>query len=203
MTREIGWLSCIGGVAVVSALVCVVGCGSGPVPAPTAYAEFNSEPGTFACDYPEGWEAKGGGAHGIEWAKFTSGPAEIRIDAGKNASMLGDIASSAAKMDGVETPEEAPVLQVHLAYSEDIEESFSGYKEVGAVEEIDIQLGPARRNEFTAKSSFGTGLHGYRATALTRDKGVFVTCVCPESDWKTLQPAFDHVLLSLKRGTAP
>jgi hypothetical protein len=172
------------------------------VPAPTAYTAFNSKPGTFACEYPEGWQAEGGGKRGLEWAKFTSGPAEIRIDTGVGASLIGDIASSAAKMDGEETPEEAPILQVHVAYAEDFEKDYKGYKEVTPVEEIDTQLGPTARNEFTAQSTFGSNLHGYRATGLTRDKGVFVTCVCPESDWKTLQPAFDHVLKSMKRGYA-
>jgi hypothetical protein len=43
---------------------------------------------------------------------------------------------------------------------------------------------------------------GYRATALGHDKDVTVFCVCPESDWKTLQPAFDRLLGSLKRGHA-
>jgi hypothetical protein len=29
-----------------------------------------------------------------------------------------------------------------------------------------------------------------------------VICICPESDWKTLQPAFDHVLSTFKKGQA-
>ena len=104
---------------------------------------------------------------------------QIHIRAGQSAStpasarsLIGDIASSAAKMDdGVGTPEEAPVLHVHIAYAKDFEKTFSGYKEVTAVEEIDTQIGPTRRNEFTAQSTFGSGLHGYRATALTRRQG--------------------------------
>jgi hypothetical protein len=187
---------------VVIGLASVSGCGSAPVPAPTAYAAFNSKPGTFACEYPEGWQAEGGGKRGLEWAKFTSGPAEIRVDTGVGASLIGDIASSAAKMDGEETPEEAPILAVHAAYAEEFEKDHKDYKEVTPVEEVDIDMGPMARNEFTASGTFGSSLHGYRATGLTRDKGVFITCTCPESDWKTLQPAFDHVLKSLKRGVA-
>ena len=137
------------------------------MPAPTAYTAFNSKPGTFACEYPEGWQAEGGGKRGLEWAKFTSGPAEIRVDTGVGASLIGDIASSAAKMDGEETPEEAPILAVHAAYTEDFEKDYKDYKEVTPVEEIDINMGPMARNEFTASGTFGSGLHGYRATALT------------------------------------
>jgi hypothetical protein len=194
----------IGSIAVISTgWICVAGCGTAPVPAPTAYTAFNSKPGTFACEYPEGWQEEGGGKRGLEWAKFTSGPAEIRIDTGVGASLIGDLARSANTLEGGEVlPEEEPVHQVHLAYEKDAAKSFSGYNEVAQPEIIDIPIGGARRSEFTAQSTFGSALHGYRATALTRDKGVFITCICPETDWKTLQPAFDHVLKSLKRGVA-
>jgi hypothetical protein len=199
--KRASWLACLSGVLASAGLIFTLGCGSAPVPAPAAYTAFNSKPGTFALEYPEGWQAEGGGKRGLEWAKFTSGPAEIKVDTGVGASLIGDIASSAAKMgDGEETPEEAPVLVVHVAYAKDYEKNFSGYKETGQPVEIDINLGPARRSEFTAQGTFGSSLHGYRTTALTRDKGVFITCVCPESDWKTLEPAFDRVLMSLKRG---
>jgi hypothetical protein len=181
----------------------MTGCGSGPVAAPTEFADYNSPGGTFACQYPKNWEADGGGKRGLEWAKFKSGPAEIKIDAGVAASLMaGPGGGFTGEVPQEVVPELEPVHGIHQAAQRDAEQQFSGYKEVGEIEVIEVTLGPARRSEFTAASTFGSGLHGYRATALGKDKGLYVYCVCPESDWKTLQPAFDKVLLSLRRGQA-
>jgi hypothetical protein len=186
---------------VASVVAALAGCGSAPAVAPTSYADFNSKGGTFACKYPEGWQADGGGKRGLEWAKFRSDPAEIAVETGVVGSLIGDIAKSAGPSDGEPVlPEDEPVHEVHMMGVEAAEDAYSGYKETGDIEVIDVALGPARRSEFTAESTFGTGLHGYRATMLGRDKAVTVYCICPESDWKTLQPAFDEVVKSMKRG---
>ncbi len=193
----------IGLVSVAAAIVSTIGCGSGPATAPTSFADYNSSVGTFACKYPEGWEMKGGGKRGLEWAKFTSGSSEIRIDAGAAGSLMGDIAKNMGHMDpDSANPEEQPVQAVHTAGAKDAAKNFSGYKEVGDAQVFEAPLGPARRSEFTASTSFGSGMHGYRATILAHDKSVYITCVCPESDWQTLEPAFDTVLKSVHRGQA-
>jgi len=184
------------GAAVLSA---TVGCGSDPVEAPKSFADFNSPVGTFACKYPEGWKAEGGGKRGLEWAKIESGPAHIQIDAGVAGSLVGDIAGIGKDPNNT-PPELEPVHTVHVAGEKAAEKQFSGYKEIGNPEPFEAALGPARRSEFTASTTFGSGLHGYRATVLAHDKSVTVSCICPESDWKTLQPAFDTVLTSLHRG---
>ena len=44
----------------------LVGCGAGPVPAPTSYSAFNSKGGTFALDYPDGWTVASGAGRGPE-----------------------------------------------------------------------------------------------------------------------------------------
>jgi len=184
-------------------LAMVAGCGSEPVSAPTTYAAYNSPGGTFALEYPDGWEADGGGKRGLEWAKFTSGPAQIRVDTGVAGSLMGDIAGTlGGSEEGAMTPELEPVHDVHLAGLEAAEKEYSGYQEVGEPAVLDVRLGPARRSEFTASSTFGGGLHGYRVTMLGHDKSVHVACVCPESDWNTLQPAFDQVLSTFRRGQA-
>jgi hypothetical protein len=54
--------------------------------------------------------------------------------------------------------------------------------------------------EFTAKTAFGSGIHGYRATIIGHERAITVFCTCPEDDWAGVKPAFDKVLLSLKRG---
>jgi hypothetical protein len=74
--------------------------------------------------------------------------------------------------------------------------------EEGEVQVLKSRLGPGRMSEFTAASTFGTALHGYRVTVITRQQAVSILCICPEDDWQTLQPAFDHLLTSLKRGYA-
>ncbi|MEX0610904.1 MAG: hypothetical protein WD738_16540 [Pirellulales bacterium] len=188
-------------VALFMAVTGIAGCGSTPVTAPTEFADYNSPGATFACEYPKDWQSDGGGKRGLEWAKFKSGPAEIRIDTGVAGSLMGDIGGSFAGSDAEQLgPEFEPVHGVHESGKDAAEQQFSGYKEVGEIEVIEVSLGPARRSEFTAASTFGSGLRGYRATALGKDKAVYAYCVCPESDWKTLQPAFEKVLLSLRRG---
>ena len=204
MTRVSRWLLPVGGLMIiVSPFAIVSGCGSAPAAAPSTYADYNSPGGTFACEYPDGWQADGGGKRGLEWAKFKSGSAEVRVDTGVAGSLMGDIAGSFG--GGAEEelgPEFEPVHEVHVAGQDWAEREYSGYKEVGEPEVIDVRLGPARRSEFSASSTFGSGLHGYRATMMGKDKSVTVMAICPESDWKTLQPAFDHVLSTMRRGQA-
>lgn len=175
------------------------GCGSGPVVAPTAYADYNAKKGTFACQYPEGWQAEGGGGRGPEWAKFTSGPAAIRISTGVTGSVIGEMGRS-GRGDEPLPPELEPVHGFHQMQAEAAAKEYSSYKELGEPQVLEAALGPARRSEFTASTTFGSGMHGYRATILGQDRDVAVYCICPESDWTTLQPAFDHVLASIKRG---
>jgi hypothetical protein len=203
MTRGSSLFVGLGGLVVAAtAFAAFAGCGGSPAKAPTAYADYNSPGGTFACQYPEGWEADGGGKRGLEWAKFTSGSSEIRVDTGVAGSLMGDIAGTLGGKTGEEElgPEFEPVHDVHIAGKDWAEREYSGYKEVGEPAVLEASVGPARKSEFTASSTFGGGLHGYRSTMLGHDKAVTVICVCPESDWKTLQPAFDHVLSTFKRG---
>lgn len=180
----------------------LTGCGSAPVPAPTSYASFNSKGGTFELEYPDGWTAAGGGGRGPEWAKFESGPASIRVNADVTGGLMGDIASLGGGDEEMMRPEDAPVHSIHVDGKEMAADEYSGYSEIGNPAELVVRLGPARFSEFTASSTFGSGLHGYRVTVLGHDKRVIVYCVCPESDWATLKPAFDHCLSTLVRGHA-
>jgi hypothetical protein len=187
-----------------SALLCLVlsGCGSAPAVAPTAFVEYNASDGTFALEYPEEWSEDGGGKHGPVWAKFKAGAAEIRVNGDVVGSLLGDIAGNTAPNQDEVSPELQAVHKVHEMGAEDAAAEFSGYEEIGEPVELIVPLGPARKSEFKSTAAFGSGLHGYRVTILGKDKRVVVFTVCPESDWATLQPAYDHVLKSLKRGRA-
>lgn len=193
-TQFFNWAS----VPIATVMLC--GCGSAPINAPTAYTQYNHKDGTFAFDYPEGWEADGGGKNGPSWATIKSGPAEIRVTADLAGSLVGDIAGSLGGGSDAPIAELEPVAKVHEMGKEDAEKALSGYEEVGDPQVLDVRLGPARKSEFTASSTFGSGLHGYRTTVLGHDKRVVVFCTCPESDWPALQGAYDHMLSSLIRG---
>jgi hypothetical protein len=189
-------------VALAAVVVCytLTGCGSNPVVVPTTYDAYNAKDGTFACEYPKGWTAEGGGKNGPQWATFASGPAEIRVSADVAGSLLGDIAGGFIPGKQDLPPELQPVQKVHEGDKQAAEQKFGGYQEVGTPQVLVVPLGPARKSEFTASSAFGSGLHGYRVTILGHDKRVVVYAVCPEADWPTLQAGFDHVLSSLRRG---
>ena len=64
-------------------IIVAIGCQPAEVAIPDSYEHWNSKEGTFALEYPSGWESKGNGnkSNGIAWAEFTDGPARIRIDA--------------------------------------------------------------------------------------------------------------------------
>jgi hypothetical protein len=183
-----------------SIVVLASGCGPAPAVAPTSYVKYNHKSGTFACEYPQGWEADGGGKHDQIWATFQSGPAEIRIRGDLAGSLRSD--AMGGRDQGNLPPELQPVQRIHEGTRRDAESNYTGYQELGPPRPLEMSLGPARVSEFTASTTFGSGLHGYRVTVLGHDKRVTVFCLCPDSDWKTLQPAFDHLLGSLERGVA-
>jgi hypothetical protein len=178
------------------------GCSSEPAVVPVSFTTYNAADGTFACDAPEGWKIDGGGKNGPVWAKFISGPATINIKADVAGSLVGDIAGSLGGGDQAVLPQDEPVHVVHIDGIEKAAEDYNGYTETPTSPTImSVSLGPGRVSEFTAKTDFGSMLHGYRATVLGHDKRVTVFCVAPESDWKALKPAFDRILASLERGS--
>jgi len=180
-------------------LMVTVGCGSGSAVVPTSFAPYSSAEGEFACEYPEGWESKGGGKHGRLWARFTSGPAEIHI----KSSVMGNIMSdsqSRSSSDGSALGFE-PVDQLHKFFKAEAEDDFDGYAdEPGSPMVLNCPLGAGRTSEFTSKTTFGGKIHGYRTSIIARDLGLIIICTCPESEWKAIKPAFDHLLGSLERG---
>lgn len=199
--RSLGYCGCSS--SLVIGLLLVAGCGAPPAAAPTAYTAYNSKGGTFACEYPEGWQADGGGGRGPEWAKFQSGDALIHITTGVTGSLMQDVANARqGTVEGPIDPELENVHAMHVEGAEEVKDEYSGYEEIGEPQVMESVLGPARRSEFKASSTFGSGLHGYRATLMGHDKQVNVICVCSEANWKNLQPAFDQLLGSLKRGQA-
>jgi hypothetical protein len=181
-------------------LLALAGCG-GSAEAPTSYTKYNAKDGSFACERPANWEAAGGGK-GHQWAKFTSGGAEISIRTDVTGSLMADIAQAQNQSAGIDAGDEdlAPVAKVHEMGKEAMAEQMSDYQEQ-APESVKTGLGDARKSEFSATGTFGGKVRGYRVTALTRDKRVQVVCQCSESDWETVKPAFDKAIESLGPGT--
>lgn len=185
-------------------LFCNVGCG-GKIPAPKSYKRWNAKDGSFSVDYPAEWQADGGGKQGIQWAEFTSGNAQIRINLDVSSSLVGDIAGGQAAAAGLEGADEetklelAPVSAAHRFNMEASTQDMEGYKEEKAAA-FNSQLGDGRKSVFKSKGSFGSAMRGYRATALTNNRGLRIICICPAKNWETLQPAFDKILASLGPG---
>jgi hypothetical protein len=191
------------------ALAVLTGC-SEPVNAPTSYKQWNAKDGTFAIEYPEGWNADGGGKSGIQWAEFKKGSCVVKVDTDTSTSIVADIAGSAtAALDGGEpidpelAKELAPAEKAHNWVKENKPaylDEFSNYKEEES-QIVKAPLGEGRKSAFTASKGMGQKIKGYRATFSTNDRGIIIFAYCPEKNWATLQPAYDKMLDSLALGT--
>jgi hypothetical protein len=196
--KKAGWAWAVAG-----AVLLTCGCGGRAV-VPSSYETYKADDDSFKIQYPAQWKASGGGK-GYAWAKFISGNAQIKVDTSLVGSLIGDIAQSqnqafghdgkGAKIPGEKEVDMAPVRVAHDFEKEAFLES-TGFKEQDPVA-VKTGLGSARKSEFTGSATFGGGIHGYRATALTLDKRVRVLCQCPESEWQTLKPVFDKVIESV------
>lgn len=183
------------------AFMCLVvcGCGSQAV-VPSSYTTYTANDGGFSIDAPAEWQSELGGASGYSYAKFTSGSAEIMVDTNLTASLIGDISKigSSPFAKDLDEDDPPPVAVAHhyekAKFAED-----NGVEEQPAVP-ITTGFGEGRKSEFTGTATFGGGIHGYRATALARERCIRIVCRCPEAEWQALQPAFDQVIASLGGG---
>src|SRR5262245_61326677 len=183
---------------VVTGLLVASGCG-GAVPAPTAFKEYPSPSGRFACEYPEGWDVSGAGKPDSpnSWAKFKKGSAEIQVEADLAGSLLGDIAKSGG---GMGNDAEPPVAKIHPMGKRQMQEDYSNYDERDAKVVQSQRLGEGRRSTFTATQSLGGKIYGYRATYLSGDRRITVICKSPATNWQALKPAFERVINSVRGG---
>ena len=81
-------------VAAIGMVGAMSGCGGNPAAVPTTYDTYKAQDGSFEVQYPANWESKGGGVPGRAWAKFTSGNAEIAVEADSVGSIMADIAQT-------------------------------------------------------------------------------------------------------------
>ena len=183
--------------SMIAGLFLLPGCG-GQVPAPTEYVTCLDKGGQFACDAPKGWEVDAGGKPDSpnSFAKFTRGNAEIKVVADFAGSLFGDMNKGPGAMLGGDA--EPPVARVHPMGVRQMKEDFPGYEERDP-KPVQSGMGEGRRSTFIANGSIGGKVYGYRATYLSGDRRITVVCSCPATNWKALKPAFEKVIVSLRR----
>ena len=192
------------GIVLLGIAALFLGCSQAPMTAPTAYKEWNAKDGTFRIDYPDDWEADGGGKHSIQWAKFEKGSAFIHVSVSFGESVVGDIVGSGMGVGGVgdfgqESDVLPPVAIIHESKRERMDQDYSNYREKETVE-VQPPLGEGRKSEFKASKGL-KDVHGYRVSILNNQRGITVICQCAEKDWETLQAAFDKIIETISFGT--
>ncbi|MHB8901499.1 MAG: zinc ribbon domain-containing protein [Thermoguttaceae bacterium] len=210
--RGFPWLqvSAIGGMCAFAVLVGVViyvlfqpkaavGVGSsGTVEPPKEFTEVEFGEKEYLCEYPKGWEVThGGGKEGVPpWIKFEKGGASIEIRDSLSGTPGAQI-NRTLKMGTAIERGEAPVEDVHQHRKKFVAESLPKYEE-SAERKLDHLLGDGLLSEFTAKPLLSGAIHGYRATVLHGYHQFNILCLCAESEWKILEPAFTHVISTLE-----
>ncbi len=180
------------------------GCAPAKIPVPDSFTEYNSQDGTFAINYPEGWDAEGTGnrSRGLAYAIFRKGPMEIRLD----ASFFDSLASGGGmgqalvgKVGGVEEaallPPEQMIQEKNLAW---FEEEFKDFKE-DAGELVRIPLGAAYISEFSGQKGW-LKVKGIRAAIMGRDRSISFHAYCPASKWENFGPIYRKMFDELKAG---
>ena len=190
--RAMVWL-----VAAVGLVCGISGCGGNPAAVPTSYDTYKAKDGSFQIQYPANWEAKGGGVAGRAWAKFTSGNAEIAVEADAAGSVMADIAQPNRVAGQEKDPNREAVAVVHTGEKSAFEEQTGVQEQDPTI--VKTGLTDGRRSEFTGARTFGAPIHGYRATVLSIDRRIRVVGQCSESQWESLKPAFEKVIASVSK----
>lgn len=172
------------------------------IPAPQTFTTYTAMDNSFTCDEPGGWDTESGAAGGINsGALFQRSGAKIDIDTDLAGSLQGDMtrvfnAQMGDSMPGVQL--KSPVEVLHERGESAMKEKLSDYQEQPYTK-LSTDLGEGCCSEFTGNGGLLVGkVHGYRVTMLSSERRVKIVCQCPESSWKTLQPAFMRVITSFK-----
>ncbi len=179
----------------------VAGC-SEPVSAPASFTPYQAKDQAFRTQQPAGWEMAQSGAQGTGYSsvKFTKGNASIKVSADLVGSLIGDIAKNlgGGGAAGEEDEELAAVAKVHEFGARQMQDELGGYTEQKP-QKFQTPFGDSRRSEFTASTTFGGKLRGYRVTALSNDRRISIVAYCPEGDWATLKPTFEKIIAETTR----
>lgn len=188
-------------------LVTCLGCGEA-VKTPTSFKKWNATDGLFALEYPEDWEAKGGGKHGIQWAEFKKSGCVISIDSNISGSAVAQGAETLSGALEGDTPIDpkiaeklAPAAVAHEWIRKD-DTRFENYKNYQEEEPAVISppVGEGRKSLFTA-STGGRKIKGYRITIPTNEKATIIFAYGPEKEWGKLQGAYDQIFSKMEHGT--
>jgi hypothetical protein len=170
---------------------------SGTSETPKEFVEVEFGQRDYQCECPKGWEVtSGGGKEGVPpWTKFKKGGAYVQIVdsvSGTPGATIDRALQTGTAIDrGI-----APVDEVHEHRTKGVADSMRKYEE-SAQQKLDHKLGDALVAEFTAKPLFGGAIRGYHATVLHEFHQFTIVCLCRESEWETLKPAFEHVISTL------
>jgi hypothetical protein len=166
----------------------------------TDFVNYDSPEDVFHVDLPKDWEQQNGGKKSIYFVEATRGRARIKVNENITGSLIGDIAG-AANPDLNGPDETLPVSKAHDFKRPQFEADFSGYQEEPAVT-IRNGFGKTRRSTFTGKMGW-VKVKGYRATAMSVQTQITVTCSCTQSDWNIAEPAFARAIESIGYGPGP
>ena len=187
-----------------------------PVPAPTSFAAFTAADLSFACQVPEGWDRRAGGAAGNDKQTLSedgvflrSGNARIEVTTNTVASLI-----KSQLMFGnsivPEAMEGSRAAAIHSRSKLALSHSLRGYAEkavpncpngMGATLFTGGRFVPdGLLSEYTARGNYlglGGPVHGYRASVAGPTLIASVVCQCSEKDWPKLEPAFRRVIGSI------
>jgi hypothetical protein len=164
---------------------------------PTSYNTFSDGQKIFKIQYPAGWACESGGNGDFSRAKFSSGNAQIEVEADVATHvLLSEMAQTGIMpVDANDPSAGMSARNAHWLEKPKFEEQ-NGVKEEKSVTAT-TKLGNGVKSEFAGADSFGNNLRGYRATSMNNDKRIRVVCRCPEEEWNSLKPAFDLVIESV------
>ena len=171
---------------------------SGITETPNEFAEVEFGEEDYRCEHPKGWEVtNGGGKEGVPpWTKSEKGGASVQIRDSMSGTESGMLWRALKQRSDIERGE-APVEKVHEHRKQFVVKDMRNYEE-STPEKLVHPIGDALISEFTAKPMLGAPVRGYRATVLHEYHQFNILCVCTESEWEILKPAFEHVIASLK-----
>jgi hypothetical protein len=178
-------------------LVITLGGCSEPTAVPKTYKTFSDDAKIFKIDYPDGWECQSSSGRDYSRAKFTSGSAEIEVNADPAAQvLLAEIAQTGIQPVSSNLDNSTAARNAHWLEKTKYEEQ-NGVKEQEKPVTATTKLGGGVKSEFTGAYTFGGDMRGYRATTMNDDKRIRVICRCPAEEWDTLKPVFDLVIASV------
>jgi predicted Zn finger-like uncharacterized protein len=162
--------------------------------APKNFVSFRVPDGSFRVDFPSDWKHKLEGQTNRYVVDLSQGRATFHIIQGPLESLEADIAAAG---EGAEADLELAFLtRAHEQRRAAVTEGVANYQQEEP-EPVDTRFGRGLRSTFTAIANDRYPMRGYRATLRAAGKLYDILCMCPETDWENLQPAFARMIESM------